>query len=518
MDQILHPKPGRPQTMAATLAAIVIVAACEATPLPSSGAVSAPAPSVPSPSGSSAAPSAAPAAFHWAAPAEGATQKKRRLTLSVTADSDAGGDNATVVFTVDWPGSEPKQACETEAKPGGALWECEVDLAALKAPSGTLHLDFDVTSGGATDTSPDGRRTLDYQPPAPTWRTARTILPKSCDLPALTVNDGRYHVASTCGNAIRYAEGAATGAWTEKTFRAPADHVEAGPQLAVDGNTLYLAYTRYGPVTDAETCGDGVVYKDLGVYYRTRTLPDGKWSAPKRIGKNGDILDSMRVADGTIHAVVAPNLASRAVYERIDGDSAERVPLPGASGGTSLRVGSDGKPRLGYLDSRDGSIRVATVDGTNVSTTTVASKGNLLNPLLVLGGGNQPHLVWTRDATAEAGCAVPDPAPADGIYYATQVDGAWKVERITKDTGTTSLVLDTDTGTVHVLVGGNPNKEGGGRLRHYERAPDGDWTSTPLRPGPAEGGEVIRRDDTDGTLVALFKDRFGASVQMTTRR
>ena len=29
---------------------------------------------------------------------------------------------------------------------------------------------------------------------------------------------------------------------------------------------------------------------------------------------------------------------------------------------------------------------------------------------------------------------------------------------------------------------------------------------------------VIRRDDADGTLVALFKDRFGDSVQMTTRR
>ena len=269
MDQILHPRPGRSQARPRPCSR------------PSSSSLPvrrrrfrrrAPSrhlhPSAPAPSSSPAAPSAAPAAFHWAAPADGATQKKRRLTLSVTADSDASGDNATVVFTVDWPGSAPKQACETEAKAGGALWECEVDLAALKAPSGPLHLDFDVTSGGATDKSPDGRRTLDYQPPAPTWRTARTILPKSCDLPALAVDAGRYHVASTCGNAIRYAEGAATGAWTEKTFRAPADHVEAGPQLAVDGNTLYLAYTRYGPVTDAETCGDGV-----GVQGSGRLLP-----------------------------------------------------------------------------------------------------------------------------------------------------------------------------------------------------------------------------------------------------
>ena len=501
------------------LAVLLALAACEATPQPSAAGPSQPAPSTLAPSASPAAPSAVPAAFHWAKPTDGSTVKKRRLTLRATADSDASGDNATVIFSVDWPGSEPKQACETEARAGGAVWECEVDLAALKAPSGRLRVDFDVDRGsGDVEESPDGKRTLDYQPPAPKWRAARTILPKSCSIPALAIDEGRYHVATDCGDGIRYAGGAATGTWSEKTFRPPADHAEAGPQLAVDGNTLYLAYTRYGPVTDVETCGDGVLYKDLGVYYRTRTLPNGKWSAPKRIGKNNDVLDSFRVADGTIHAVVAPNRGSRAVYETVKGDSLVRVPLPGALGGTSLRVGSDGKPRVAYLNWHDRSIRLATVDGTTVATTTVASKGSLLNPLLVLGGGNQPHVVWTRDATAEGGCAVPGPAPADGTYYGTLVDGKWVTERITKDTGMTSLVVDPDTGIVHVLVGGNPNKQGGGRLRHYERSPGGKWTSTPLRPGPAEGGLIIRRDESDGTLVVLFKDTYTDSVQMITRR
>ena len=517
--RLTESRPTRGLGVAFALAALLAVAACEATPLPSAAGPSQAPPSGLAPSASPAAPSAAPAAFHWAKPTDRSTIKKRRLTLQATADSDASGDNATVVFSVDWPGSAPKQACETEAKAGGAVWECEVDLAALKAPSGRLRVDFDVDRGsGDVEKSPDGKRTLDYQPPAPKWRAARTIMPKSCQIPALTVAAGRYHVASTCGNQIRYAEGAATGGWSERTFRPPADHIEAGPQLALDGDTLYLAYTRYGPVTDAETCGDGVLYKDLGVYYRTKALPDGKWSAPKRIGKNNDVLDSFRAVDGTIDAVVVPNLASRAMFESVKGDSLARVPLPGASGGTSLRIGSDGKPRIAYLNWHDGSVRVATVDGSNVTTSTVASKGNLLNPLLVLGGGNEPHVVWTRDATAEGGCTVPGPAPADGTYYGTQVDGKWVAERITKDTGMTSLVLDTDTGIVHVLVGGNPNKEGGGRLRHYERAPGGKWTSTPLLPGPAEGGVIIRRDDSDGTLVALFKDTYTDSVRMMTKR
>ena len=113
----------------------------------------------------------------------------------------------------------------------------------------------------------------------------------------------------------------------------------------------------------------------------------------------------------------------------------------------------------------------------------------------------------------------PGPAPADGTYYGTLVDGDWVTERITKATGMTSLVLDTDTGTVHVLVNGNPNKEGGGRLRHYERAPGGGWTSTPLRPGPRgaaawSSGVTSRTARSSSCSRTQFEDR----VQMMTRR
>ena len=80
-------------------------------------------------------------------------------------------------------------------------------------------------------------------------------------------------------------------------------------------------------------------------------------------------------------------------------------------------------------------------------------------------------------------------------------------ERITKATGATSLVLDTDSGAVHVLVDGNPNASSGGRLTHFERAPGGGWTATPLSPRSVESGAVIRRDESDGTLVVMFRTR-----------
>ena len=48
-----------------------------------------------------------------------------------------------------------------------------------------------------------------------------------------------------------------------------------------------------------------------------------------------------------------------------------------------------------------------TTDGSGTTSTVVADEGKLENPLLVLGPGNQPHLIWTRyrseDGDAAAG-------------------------------------------------------------------------------------------------------------------
>ena len=80
------------------------------------------------------------------------------------------------------------------------------------------------------------------------------------------------------------------------------------------------------------------------------------------------------------------------------------------------------------------------------------------------------------------------------------------------------FVLDTDTGAVHVLVNGSSATGRAGNLRHFERAPGGGWTSTTLHARPLEFGAVIRRDDSDGALVVVFKDRYRTRSQILTRR
>jgi hypothetical protein len=497
--------------------ALSLVMACEATPQRSSPATT------PTPAGATApvptpvaSPTGVATAFHWQAPVDGATVKNGRLTLRATADGAAEG--ATVTFSVDWPGSAAKPVCPAVAAKAAA-WTCVVDLLAIHAPRGAVVLRFDVDRGdGAVETSPDGYRTLKYRPPAPTWRRARTIMPKTCDAPSLTVGSGRYHAASTCGRAIRYAEGSATGRWTLTTLHPPARHVESNPQLAIDGNTLYLAYTRYGPVVEADTCGGpfDVRYEDVGVYYRTRTLPDGAWSKPHKLGRADDILDSMRVVNGTIHAVVfAASGLGGPVVESFGGGVLVRERPKAVDGPISLRVGSDGKARLAYVAS-NGSIRLVTLDGIEGTSTTVAHRGKLVDPLLVLGPGNQPHLIWTRFAAEDGGCGGGTAGVSpQGTYYATVMDGEWKVERFTRETGTKSFVIDPATGAVHVLVNGNDR--GAGSLRYFERAPGGGWTSKTLR-ASVDGGAIIRRDESDGTLVVVFKDGYDGAVQMLTRR
>ena len=497
------------------LIAIPLLLGCEATPGPTAApsiATAVPAPSVSS--GPSSAPSQPTAAFRWAGPQDGATHHARRVTLSVTADGQAGVDG-TVVFSIGWPGNRSHEVCSASTPDETGAWRCSVDLARVKAPAGPLELDFDVDRGAAVEKSPDGTRTLDYRPPPPRWRTARAVMPKRCFGPALAIDSSStYHVAASCGRgSLGYAEGSATGDWTMATLSPPKQHTDEGPQLAIDDDTLYLAYTRFGPLVDAETCGPGVEFADIGVYVRTRHLPEGAWSKPRRIGEPWDLLEGLRVQDGRIYVTVESQKSFRTFLETIDGSTIERVRLRQAYA-PSLRVGTDGVARLAYLDT-DGDVRLASVRGTEMTSRVIADEGTLVNPLLVLGPGNQPHVVWTRDITAEVGCGESQLDAKDGTYYATLVDGRWRVERVTKATGDTSLVLDTDSGAVHVLVNGSTTKRGGNKLTHYERVPGRGWTSTTLRKA-VDPGAVIRRDDANGTLVVAFRDDGG--VRVMTRR
>ena len=153
----------------------------------------------------------------------------------------------------------------TEPTDAGA-WECDVDLAALQAPAGSLKFDFDVEgAGGTVDESPDGKRAVEYRPPK---RRRGERLGKSCrraaTAPVLTIDaSSGYHVAATCEGGIGYAVGLRWPAHGgPRSFKSPTDRFDLGPQLAVDGDTLYLAFTRYRTRERGRHVRDGAAVSD----------------------------------------------------------------------------------------------------------------------------------------------------------------------------------------------------------------------------------------------------------------
>lgn len=121
-----------------------------------------------------------------------------------------------------------------------------------------------------------------------------------------------------------------------------------------------------------------------------------------------------------------------------------------------------------------------------------------------------------RDDTAQ--CLEPSressPDTDDGTYYGTRVGKDWTSSRITKRVGPTSLTLDTDTGRLHALVGGND-------LRYYTKPADGDWKSTKLTSTWVVARPVIRLDPATGRLLVVYiatrEDIGGGSVYVMTK-
>ena len=105
-------------------------------------------------------------------------------------------------------------------------------------------------------------------------------------------------------------------------------------------------------------------------------------------------------------------------------------------GGTSMRVGTDGRARIAYAGNEG--IRYARFTGSGFSTrrvpgTTVWDR----HPVLTLDAGDKSHIVWTRNEPATCG-----ESPV-GTWYASNASGSWKSQRITKDTSATPASKST---------------------------------------------------------------------------
>jgi hypothetical protein len=331
------------------------------------------------------------------------------------------------------------------------------------------------------------------------WTKATRVGPPAdCASAAATIDDrGRFHVVAECGGRIRYSGSEPDGTWTTSTFSHPANREDRSPQVAFEGSEVYVAYTRVARVD--EGCG-GEPFRDVGVYLRRRMLPDGEWSIPERIGEVDDRLDSFRVVEGTVHAIV--DAEGGPFYETVQGVNVQRYPIEGAFGGISLRVGSDGRARVAFA--AGASLKYGVFNGAHFTVTSIPGSSSGSAPLLVLDAQNHAHVVWQRNNENGGGCVDSPPDPNTGLYYGTDASGSWKSARVTRTVGPASFTVDIRTGRVHMIVGG------GRGLWYYTKPSNGDWTAKKISAIPGSS-PVLRLDPMTGRLLVVFIGQVGGT-------
>jgi hypothetical protein len=301
----------------------------------------------------------------------------------------------------------------------------------------------------------------------------------------------RHHVVAACDAGLRYSVSKPDGSWSTTAFPQPSNRKQVDPQIGFNGNIVYVAYSWLAAGDGG--CGDDG-FDDVGVYYRQRTLPDGSWSEPVRIGLKIDHLQAFRVEGTTLHAAVQNEADGRTYYETLDGSTTQRYRLA-AGDWTSLRIGADGRARIAYESS--GSIRIATFTGSGFSTVKVPGSDGGSAPVLVLDSRDRAHVVWLRNPRAPAACGDTDaPDPKAGMYYATNASGKWQAQRFTSHRGSASLQVDGSTG-IHLVVASDFG------LRYYAKSSTGSWQHRTLE-SRFVLSPVIRLDPATGSLLVAY--------------
>jgi hypothetical protein len=353
--------------------------------------------------------------------------------------------------------------------------------------------------GWVAGQSRNGEKWLDVSTiavrPLTGWTGPRQVgIDRCTSATSAIVVDGALHLAAFCDVGMGYLTNS-SGKWSVTVFSSTGNQEDEGARLATDGSRMYMAFTR----TAQLACGTDY----LGVYYRSRALPNGAWSLASRIGLAGDILESFQVLRGKLHLTVVGG-----VYETNASGVLKRYSLSGAVRGTSMRVGSDGRARIAYETS--GGIRYAVFSGTGFNTSTIPGTTRLdTAPGLVLDGQDKAHVTYVHNAPPQ-GCGEQEATPADGTYYATNNSGRWTPlgsRRITVAMGGTSLAVGS-SGDVHAVVSGDFG------IKYYTKTAGGSWRGQ-LISAALGGGTIVQLDPATGRLFVVYSDQHGEISYLT---
>jgi len=320
------------------------------------------------------------------------------------------------------------------------------------------------------------------------WTGPQAITSAACGQVSAAVDaTGRYHVAANCSGQVRYSRANPNGSWSTTAFAHPSANEDVGPIIAIDGNKIYVAFSRVTPLD----CG----VSHVGVYYRSKPLTGGSWSAATLLGPAGEQLQSFRVVGGKIHATVS---GRQLRYQTLAGGILKRYLLAGGGSHSSLRIGSDGRARIVYEVANG--LRFAVFNGTAFTTSSIPGTTSTdQSPQLVLDSQNKASIVWTQEAPT--GCGGPGTSTGlVGTHFGTNRTGSWTpvaARRFTTNLGPAALALDAASGRAYVLVAGASG------LRYYTKPATGAWSSQTLSSAQAQSVS-IRHDPGSGKVLAVF--------------
>ena len=379
------------------------------------------------------------------------------------------------------------------------LAACTSAAAPSQSPVGRIPaptIGSDVSSPAPSATPAPSVKPFPSPTPAPAvWSKPRLIVAGGCmSLRGGIDAAGGEHLVADCFGGLLYASAKADGKWTSHNFPVAEDRLDQDPMLGFEGNVAFFAWSRLA--VEEGGCGDDGL-KDIGVFYRTRTLPSGAWSEPSQIGRADDQLRGFRVDGSTLHAIVQMNGDGPYAYIVVKGGAGSRFALPNVTGGVSLRVGSDGRARIAYES--NASIKLATFTGSGFSVETVPGKA-MHDPVLVLDANDNAHVMYLRTSIYSGGMGCIDNGELDpnrGLFYTTNAGGSWKSDRMTRNLGAASFELDRATGQIHAVITSD------GTLTYFTKASGGTWQSRKLV-GKDAMDAVIARDATSGRIVILY--------------
>jgi hypothetical protein len=306
-------------------------------------------------------------------------------------------------------------------------------------------------------------------------------------------SNNHVHIAATGRHGLWYITDRG-GSWSHtRILHDLLNKAYAEPSIALDTNgRIYISVAR-------NSCNDCVPGSTTGIYYVTDkgrargTFP----TIATKIAPHASGEGTLKVSNGHlflsyVNPCCMPGPLPKVLLRTNASGSWTTRQIAPHGDDPSLRVGSDGKPRVTYT--RSTGIYYAAASSATGPFTVIQVPGTTINDSgarLALDGNDQPHLAWFHDTVS-----------TDDIWYGWRDVGGWHGPiEVAPNPNFASMAFDLDTlGRPNVALGDT-------NVRNFVRS-GGTWHMSPVASG-TDVRTIAERRAFNGHVVVAYADNNG---------